>query len=109
MRFGVDRGSDRGYSALVNARKPNRSKRMFNVLMVLMAVVWLIIWYFARFDYDDCLGALRQIGNPSAALYQSTQIECESAERVLNIVLTYCLATFAFLELILWWMSRRSN
>ena len=75
--------------------------------MVVLPLIWFFAWYVAWFDHDDCLGALKQIGGLDDALYRSTQIECDSAERVRHAVEAYGLAFLVIGELILWRMVRR--
>ena len=77
------------------------------MLMIAMPFVWFLVWYVAWFDYDDCLGAPRQIGTSNDARYRSTQVECRSAETVLRAVEFYGLAALALAEFAMWFVTRR--
>jgi hypothetical protein len=77
--------------------------------MVVLAVIWFFGWYIARFDHDDCLGALRQIGSIDPALFRSTQAECNAAGSVRQSIESHGLALLAFAELMLWQLARQKS
>jgi hypothetical protein len=48
--------------------------------MAVVPLVWLFVWYVAWFAYDDCSGALRQVGGLDPQLHASLTGDCDAAE-----------------------------
>ena len=79
-----------------------RQRSLKTVAIWTLPVAWFALWYFAWFDHDDCLDALRQVGDFDQALYESLVSKCEAAEVRRRLVETLGLLCLVTAEVLLW-------
>jgi hypothetical protein len=89
--------------------KRRSRRKVYHLAMVAVVILNALVWYVLWFDYNDCLGALKQIGDPFDPLYQSILGECEEAKERRIPVGIIIMVVGTLTEFALWRLSRRNS